>query len=244
MELKSFLSESFLKEYYYRVKIAHDCGDAQMEQLERCLSKYNPESIAPWNVRPLEENPIEFTRSKHVEFISEVSSTDIVLKYPCQPRVLEVWIATNMGLPHERVICYDIKEPRRLEADIAADRHENDVERYADAEDSEMSTYDQEHYKVQNASWANDPDVKYTWYGETYNKKFLETLQAIKAEKGADYFRHYPSKDEIMGDALKPTWDELNMGVNMGKGVENGKQVDTISQSASRASSTMKAGSP
>ena len=70
------------------------------------------------------------------------------------------------------------------------------------------------------------------------------TQQAIKAEKGADYFRHYPSKDEIMGDALKPTWDELNMGVNMGKGVENGKQVDTVSQSASRASSTMKAGSP
>jgi len=34
------------------------------------------------------------------------------------------------------------------------------------------------------------------------------------------------------------------MGVNMGKGVENGKQVDTVSQSASRASSTMKAGSP
>jgi hypothetical protein len=163
MELKSFLSESFLKEYYYRVKIAHDCGDTQMEQLERCLSKYNPQSIAPWNVRPLEENPVEFTRAKHVEFISEVSSTDIVLKYPCQPRVLEVWIATNMGLPHERVICYDIKEPRRLEADIAADRHENDVERYAVAEDSEASTYDQEHYKVQNASWANDPDVKYTW---------------------------------------------------------------------------------
>ena len=42
-----------------------------------------------------------------------------------------------------------------------------------------------------------------------------------------------------MGDALKPTWDELNMGVNMGKGVENGKQVDTITQSASRASSEM-----
>jgi len=40
-----------------------------------------------------------------------------------------------------------------------------------------------------------------------------------------------------MGDALKPTWDELNMGVNMGKGVENGKMVDTVQQSASRASS-------
>ena len=39
MELKTFLSESFQKEYSYRIKIAHDCGDQQMEQLERCLSK-------------------------------------------------------------------------------------------------------------------------------------------------------------------------------------------------------------
>ena len=244
MELKTFLSESFLKEYSYRIKIAHDCGDQQMEQLERCLSKYNPVSIAAWNVRPIEENPVEFTRAKHVEFISEVSSTDVVLKYPCQPRVLEVWVATNMGLPHERVICYDVKEPRRTESDIASDRRENDVDRYATSEDSELSDQSQEHYQAQNASWVGESDIKDTFYGETYNKKFLDTLMAIRAEKGADYFRQYPSKDELMGDALRPTWDELNMGVNMGKGIENGKQVDTVQMSASRASSVMKAGSP
>ena len=239
MELKTFLSESFQKEYAYRVKIAHDCGDQQMEQLERCLGKYNPVSIAPWNVRPLEENPVEFTRSKHVEFISEVSSTDVVLKYPCQPRVLEVWIATNMGLPHERVLCYDVKEPRRLEADIAGDAHLNDIDRFVNENDSELSTEDQEHYKVQNASWVNTSNIKDTLYGETYNKKFLDELAKIKAEKGEDYFRAYPSKDELMGNALKPTWDELNQGVNMGKGVENGKMVDTVQMSASRASSEL-----
>ncbi len=244
MELKTFLSESFEKEYSYRIKIAHDCGDQQMEQLERCLSKYNPVSIAAWNVRPIEENPVEFTRAKHVEFISEVSSTDVVLKYPCQPRVLEVWVATNMGLPHERVICYDVKEPRRIESDIASDRRENDVDRHVTFEDSELSDQSQEHYQAQNASWVGESNIKDTFYGETYNKKFLDTLMAIRAEKGADYFRQYPSKDELMGDALRPTWDELNMGVNMGKGIENGKQVDTVQMSASRASSVMKAGSP
>ena len=244
MELKTFLSESFEKEYSYRIKIAHDCGDQQMEQLERCLSKYNPVSIAAWNVRPIEENPVEFTRAKHVEFISEVSSTDVVLKYPCQPRVLEVWVATNMGLPHERVICYDVKEPRRTESDIASDRRENDVDRYVTSEESELSDQSQEHYQAQNASWVGESNIKDTFYGETYNKKFLDTLMAIRAEKGADYFRQYPSKDELMGDALRPTWDELNMGVNMGKGIENGKQVDTVQMSASRASSVMKAGSP
>ena len=55
-------------------------------------------------------------------------------------------------------------------------------------------------YKTQ--VWVNDPDVKYTWYGESYNKKFLDTMMQIRAEKGADYFRHYPSKGRDHGRTL------------------------------------------
>lgn len=65
-------------------------------------------------------------------------------------------------------------------------------------------------------------------YGETYNKKFLDELARIKAEKGADYFRHYPTKDEIMGDNLKPLWDEIHNSANMGKGEH--KEVSTMDQ--------------
>jgi len=72
------------------------------------------------------------------------------------------------------------------------------------------------------------------YFGEDYNKKFLETLAKIKAEKGADYFRHYPTKDEIMGDNLKPLWDTMHGVPNMGQGAESTKEVDVISQSSRR----------
>jgi hypothetical protein len=82
---------------------------------------------------------------------------------------------------------------------------------------------------MQNADVA---DIAY--FGEEYNKKFLDTLAKIKAEKGADYFKNYPTKDEIMGDNLKPMWDTLNNGVNMGRGTESTKEVDVISQASRR----------
>ena len=52
----------------------------------------------------------------------------------------------------------------------------------------------------------------------------------IKDEKGADYFRTYPSKDELMGDNLRPTYDDLVNTPNMGKGAESQKQVSNNTQ--------------
>ena len=76
-----------------------------------------------------------------------------------------------------------------------------------------------------------DTDYSEALFGEEFNKKFLDELAKIKAEKGADYFRNYPSKDELMGDALAPTYDDLTKGVNMGKGAESSKEVARVSQS-------------
>ena len=83
------------------------------------------------------------------------------------------------------------------------------------------------HYENENA----EIDLKDAFFGEEYNKKFLDELAKIKAEKGADYFSNYPSKDELMGDNLKPTYDDLTGRPNMGKGAESTKQVTNIFQS-------------
>ena len=119
MKLKTFLAESLNKEYGYRIKIAADCDSQTTDKLEQCLSKYKMESIAAWKRIPIQENPVDFVRAKGIALISEVCSTDVVFKYPCQPRILEVWIAANLGLPHERVLVMGITEPRRVESDIA-----------------------------------------------------------------------------------------------------------------------------
>jgi hypothetical protein len=228
MQLKDFIAESFKKEYAYRVKFAFDCGADEMTKLENCLQKYNLVSAAPWKRTPIQENPMEFVRAKGVKFVSEVTSTDVIIKYPTNPRILEVWLAVNMGIDHDRVLVYDVKEPRRLEADNTAERTEYNKDRSVTEKDSILANEDQAHYEMQNEGLDD------VYFGEEYNKKFLDTLAKIKAEKGADYFRNYPTKDEIMGDNLKPMWDTLHGIANMGQGVESTKEVDVISQSSKR----------
>jgi hypothetical protein len=231
MELKQYISEAFSKEYGFRVKIAGDCDSGTMDMLEKCLQKYNLVSATPWKRTPIEENPQEFVRAKGATFTSEVCSSDIVLKYPVNERILEVWLAVNLGLNHERVLVYGVKEPRRIESEIAEIRHEEDKDRYVSEEDAELNKEEQAHYENENV----DVDYKEAFFGEEFNKKFLEELQKIKDEKGADYFRAYPSKDELMGDDLKQMHDDLMGQPNMGRGAESTKQVDTISQHGSRS---------
>ena len=231
MELKNYIAESFNKEYAYRVKLAHDCGADQMDMLEKCLAKYNFVSASPFKRAPIQENPVEFQRAKNANFTSEVCSTDVVLKYPVNERILEVWLAVNSGVDHERVLCYGIDEPRRVEADIQAERLEDDKDRYADMDEAELNNEDQAHYEAEQ----NSLDAKDYGFGEEFNEAFLKELQKIKDEKGADYFSNYPSKDELMGDNLRPMYDALTGMPNMGRGAENSKAIDVVPQSGSRS---------
>ena len=228
MQLKDYLTESLSKEYAYRLKIAGDCGAEEMTALEKCLQKYDPVSIAPWNRTPIEENPADFVRMKGVALVSEVCSTDVVVKYPTNNRILEVWIAVNMGIDPSRVICYGIKEARLAHNEAAADRLVHNKDRDFDADDAVLARNDDtgfEHYSDPELDELKDSLL----FGEEYNTKFYEELKKIRAEKGDDYFRNYPTKDQIMGDNLRGYWDDLNNRSNMGKG-EGTKEVGITSQ--------------
>ena len=228
-ELKDIINESFSKEYGYKIKVARDCSADDLAKLESILSKYNIVSATPWNRQPIQENPMEFQRLKGVNFTSEVCSTDVVLKYPVNDRILEVYVAVNLGVDHERVLCYGIKEPRKLESDLAAERHEMDKDRFVSEEDAELNKEEFAHYENENV----DVDFSEALFGEEYNSKFLAELEKIKAEKGADYFRNYPSKDGIMGDDLQAMHDNL-IGKAHGGMSPEAKHVDVVSQSSRR----------
>jgi hypothetical protein len=227
MKLKDYITESFKKEYSYRIKLAADCNDEHLNMLEKCLAKYDVVSVSPFKRKPIQENPVEFVRAKGVKCISEVCSTDIILKYPVNQRILEVWVAVNLGVDHERVLCYGINEPRRLESENAEERTEYNKDRVEEMDDAVLLNSDDgfEHYEMQN----EEVDVEEFGFGETYNKKFLDQLAKIKAEKGADYFRNYPGKDQLMGDDLRPMFDDMMNSSNMGKGQET-KHVSVNSQ--------------
>lgn len=209
MNLKNVLQESFKKEYSYRVKLAADCTNEHMDQLEKILQKYDLVSIAEFKRTPIQENPTEFVRHKGTRFTSEVCSTDIVIRYPINSRILEVYIAANLGIDHDRVLAYDVKDPRRVESDLAAQRLENDLDRDPAMEDSALSSEDMSHERYESAADISEDMQGVPLFGEEYNAKFLDMLKKIRDEKGADYFRNYPSKDQLMGDDLRPMFDQV-----------------------------------
>ena len=227
MELKKFIAESFNKEYGYRLKFAADCGSEQMDMLEKCLAKYNIVSITPFKRTPIEENPQEFYRVKGTQCTSEVCSTDVVLKYPVNERILEVWCSVNLDLPHERILAYNVKDPRRIESEMAEERAKENKDRQVSEEDAVLNNEDQAHYEKQN----EDLDFAKAHFGEEFNKKFLDELEKIKAEKGEEYFRNYPSKDQLMGNDLEELGAQIHGLPNMGRGAESQKQVSNNSQS-------------
>ena len=226
MELKNYITESFSKEYGYRIKFAADCGSEHMDMLEKCLAKYNLVSATPFKRTPIEENPMEFYRIKGTECTSEVCSTDVILKYPVNERILEVWCAVNLGLPHERVLAYNVKDPRRIESEMAEEKAKADEDRRVSEEDAVLNNEDQAHYEKQN----EDINFAEAHFGEEYNKKFLDELQKIKDEKGIEYFRTYPDKDQIMGKDLEELGAQMHGLPNMGRGTESQKQVSNNAQ--------------
>jgi len=231
-ELKDIITESFNKEYGYRIKLARDCSADDLSKLENALQKYNLVSATPWKRLPIQENPIEFKRLKGLSVTSEVCSTDVVLKYPVNERILEVYVAVACGCDHDRVIVMGVNNPKRIESEVAEERLANDKDRQVEVPEAVLdevdSSADQDHYEAQQEGVTDGP-----LFGEEHNAKFLAELEKIKAEKGADYFRNYPSKDGIMGDDLQAMHDNL-IGKAHGGMSPEAKHVDVVSQSSRR----------
>tara|TARA_B100000927_G_scaffold281386_1_gene266868 strand:- start:1074 stop:1490 length:417 start_codon:yes stop_codon:yes gene_type:complete len=132
-----------------------------------------------------------------------------------------------MGLNHERVLAYNVKDPRRIESEMAEERAKADGDRHVSEEDALLNKEDQAHYEKQN----EDLDFAKAHYGEEFNKEFLKALEEIKKEKGAKYFQNsYPDKEQIMGKDLEELGAQIHGMPNMGKGAESTKQVSNNSQ--------------
>lgn len=219
-KFKDILNESFNKNVAYRIKFAFDCDAGTMDMLEKSLAKYQFESATPWNKTPIQKNPIDF-KNRPLDGPAEVCSTDVVIRYPINERLLEVLLALEMGVEPERIIVSPIDSPRVLVADNEADRVEYDADRQVSEEDAELNKEEQEHYQMENQDVeAKGESLKYeqinqilvkdlSLYGIDLNKELMKKVQELKDSKGENYYNHYPSKDEVMGDNLKPLFDIL-----------------------------------
>lgn len=227
--LKDYLTESLDKEHCYRIKLAYDCDEEFLSLIEKCLEKYNLVSIVPFDRVPITKNPVEFTRVKGKSFVSEVCSTDVVLKYPVNDRLLQVWLASNLNLDPDRILCYGVEEPRQLHAAMAEIKADQDIDRYPNPDDAFL---------------INDEDMPISaeampeiLYGEEHNKKFIADILKMKQEKGNEYFaNHAPSKDKIMGNDLSSIFHIMLGKPNMGRSTAYSKEADVLSQTMGNSS--------
>lgn len=204
---KEYITESFSKTFSYRIKLAGDYGSDDATFIENILGKYGVQSVSSFNRTPIQEEPLDF-KHKDIKYPTEVSSCDVILQYPINERLLEVWMAVHLGISPENIVIQPTEGPRQLEDNLLKDRIENDKDRYADMDEAELTTEEQAHYE--NEQQFLDLD-ELGLYGEEYNEKFIAELKKIRDEKGADYFRNYPSKSMMMGDDLKPMADAVGL---------------------------------
>ena len=204
---KEYITESFSKTFSYRIKLAGDYGSDDATFIENILGKYGVQSVSSFNRTPIQEEPLDF-KHKDIKYPTEVSSCDVILQYPINERLLEVWMAVHLGVSPENVVVQPTEGPRQLEDNLSKERAENDKDRYADMDEAELTTEEQAHYE--NEQQFLDLD-ELGMYGEEFNEKFIAELKKVRDEKGADYFRNYPSKSMMMGDDLKPLADAVGL---------------------------------
>ena len=100
---KEYITESFSKSFSYRIKLAGDYGSQDATFIENILGKYGVQSVSSFNRTPIQEEPLDF-KHKDIKYPTEVSSCDVVLQYPINERLLEVWVAVHLGVSPENVV--------------------------------------------------------------------------------------------------------------------------------------------
>ena len=91
---------------------------------------------------------------------------------------------------------------------ITKEIKEYDEDREVSMDDAELINDDQAHYKREQQFLDLD---ELGLYGEEFNEKFIAELMKIRDEKGADYFKNYPTKGSLMGDDLKGLADAVGL---------------------------------
>ena len=204
---KEYITESFSKSFSYRIKLAGDYRSEDSTFIENILGKYGVQSVSSFNRTPIQEEPLDF-KHKDIKYPTEVSSCDVVLQYPINERLLEVWVAVHLGVSPENVVIQPTEGPRQLEDNITKEVKAHDKDREVSMEDAELLSDEQEHYKREQQFLDLD---ELGLYGEEFNEKFIAELIKVRDNKGADYFRNYPTKSSLMGDDLKGLADAIGL---------------------------------
>ena len=159
ISFKQFLAES-QKTYEFRVKIAGEVSEDQVDAMERNLEKFGLESLSKPKRTPIQEHPQDFPDVTN----SEVSMMEVVVNYPATPRDIKENICACTKLPESHVRVYNANDPTESDREI------------------EVAQEEQE-YEVQLT--APYPKTKTDGFGDKHTKQFLKGLKSVFKTKAA-----------------------------------------------------------
>lgn len=164
-DLSQYLSENE-KIYEFRLKIAKEVTDEQLDAMELHLRKYDGFDITTPKRTIIQKNPRDF-RSINA---AEIYMIDFKTKQPAAPLQLLAELSQKMGIHERFMILRNKLEPLHVENEGEEDTLE------VDQDDSyKPRLTDDEYSEVKN------PDAD-DYYGETFKDNFLKGLENSKKE--------------------------------------------------------------
>lgn len=158
ISFREFLTES-AKQYKFRVKVAGEVTDEQLEMLETALDKWGVASVSKPKRSPIQEHPTDFPTLTN----SEVSVMEVVLNYPCTPQELQQCISETAKISLDKIKTYNENDPGMAE-------REEEVQE------------EDKPYEVQLTAPYPKGD-KNPQYGDKFNKQFLKDLEKMPKMK-------------------------------------------------------------
>lgn len=151
------------KTYEFRIKIAGEVTDEQMQRIESLMEKFGLESITKPKRTPIQEQPSGFSDSVKN---TEVNIIDVETNYPATPQVLGAMLQEICGLPESHIVVVNKNHPEEIAKEVA---------------DSEP---EQKEYTPMLGS-DYDQDKLEPTFGDKYNMQFLKDLETKKYEFAA-----------------------------------------------------------
>ena len=155
---REFLTES-KKQYTFRIKVAGEVADEQLEKLESSFDRWGLASLSKPKRTPIQQHPQDFANVEN----SEVNIMELTLDYPATPAEVAQCMHNSTKIPVDNIRVYNEGDP------LEAEREE------------EARTEDEE-YEVQLTAPYPKSD-KNPAYGDKFNKKFLKDLEKMPKMK-------------------------------------------------------------
>jgi len=175
--LKDYITES-AKLYSFRIKLACEPSNEQMECLKLAMQKFGLKSITGPKKTILQKNPMDFQNLSNVE----VFIVDSIVTYPSTPQVLEQYIASTLKFPQSHVRVLNSDNPNEAIVDSVLERSAEIAKEMSPEEKIKSA-------RLMDPDYKDSPKVDHSkYYGDAYNQELVKKAkESLKDRTTVEY---------------------------------------------------------